>query len=77
MLGDCLSAAVPVPEALRAYESRRYARTAALVQRSRRAGRLAQAANPLVRAIRDAALKRLPPQLRLAELDRAVRWELG
>jgi 2-polyprenyl-6-methoxyphenol hydroxylase-like FAD-dependent oxidoreductase len=67
-LGACLSGSDSVPGALADYEGRRRGRTARLVRLSRTAGRIAQTRNPLVRAARDAVLRRMSPEGQLRAL---------
>lgn len=58
----------PVPEALAAYESRRRARAEQVVSRSRLAGRVAQAGNPLTVCLRDALARATPARAALRQL---------
>lgn len=57
----------PVPEALAAYEHRRRPRAELVVARSRLAGRVAQAANPLTAHLRDALVRTTPARAMLRQ----------
>jgi 2-polyprenyl-6-methoxyphenol hydroxylase-like FAD-dependent oxidoreductase len=57
VLADCLSRGSEVPEALRAYETRRIPRTRRVVHESRQAGTIAQWSNPLACRFREALLR--------------------
>jgi 2-polyprenyl-6-methoxyphenol hydroxylase-like FAD-dependent oxidoreductase len=59
-LGACLAKEGDVETALKFYEAQRAERTAYVVRRSRRLGRLGQLENPLACGLRDAVLKALP-----------------
>jgi len=72
VLARCLGAAEDVAQALRAYESRRFERTARIVERSRRIGRLAQWRSPLAIRARDALVERLPARVQLDQLAEVV-----
>jgi 2-polyprenyl-6-methoxyphenol hydroxylase-like FAD-dependent oxidoreductase len=63
VLGECLSGPNDIPAALRRYEDRRGARTARVAQQSLRAGKIAQAENPLTTGARDALLKAVPKRV--------------
>ncbi|HEY4024405.1 MAG TPA: FAD-dependent monooxygenase [Pseudonocardiaceae bacterium] len=68
VLGECLSEQDSVASALADYERRRYPRTTTLVRRSRLAGRVSQARNPLVRMSRDAVLRRVSVEGQLRQM---------
>jgi 2-polyprenyl-6-methoxyphenol hydroxylase-like FAD-dependent oxidoreductase len=71
-LAACLAGAGDVPDALDAYDTLRLPPTSALVRHSRAVGRVGQLESaPLVR-LRDAALKRLPPELQARRLERIL-----
>lgn len=72
VLSDCLCQGADIPAALRAYEERRFERTASLVKASRRVGRIAQLKNPAGRRLRDVALKHVPARTRLRQLEEIV-----
>ncbi len=61
---------------LRAYEATRQGRTAAIVKRSRAAGRLAQSSGRLVAAVRDLVMGALPNRLHGIQQARIVDTEL-
>ncbi|MGB3682733.1 MAG: FAD-dependent monooxygenase [Rubrobacteraceae bacterium] len=75
-LADALRDPRPVPEALRDYERRRRGRTAAIVRRSRRMGRVMQLENPLLCALRDSLASSGPLELQLRLLDPVVGYEV-
>ena len=72
VLGRCLGGARAVAPALRDYEARRFERTARIVARSRRIGRVAQWRSPLARGMRDALLRRVPGRVQLDRLADVV-----
>jgi 2-polyprenyl-6-methoxyphenol hydroxylase-like FAD-dependent oxidoreductase len=69
VLARCLKETGDLAAALAAYEARRKPRTSAITLRSRRLGRIAQWEHPAACALRDGLLRRLPPRLRLRELQ--------
>jgi 2-polyprenyl-6-methoxyphenol hydroxylase-like FAD-dependent oxidoreductase len=69
------TASYGAPSALRKYEDLRRERTAWIVRRSRAVGRIGQMENPLLRGLRDAALKATPTRLELRQFERVVRPE--
>ena len=73
VLADCLGGAKSGPgstaAALRLYEERRVARTAEIVRRSRRLGRVLQLENPLLCGLRDALAGALPSGVMFRQLD--------
>lgn len=71
-LRDELGWAVPISDALRAYEERRYRRVTMLVKRSRAAGRVAHLSAGWQRAARDAALRHTPARLQRRQLDATI-----
>ena len=68
-LGVALSGSDRVPIGLVAYEKQRVRQGARLVRASRRAARVALVRSPPLRAVRNAALARLPLSVRLRQLD--------
>lgn len=76
VLAECLGAADNVEAALRLYEGLRAARTAAIVRRSRRVGRVGQVEHPLLCRLRDAALKALPERIQLKQLEAIAGYEV-
>jgi 2-polyprenyl-6-methoxyphenol hydroxylase-like FAD-dependent oxidoreductase len=71
-LGAAVEQAGPVPAALTAYEQVRRRRAEMLVKRSRAAGRVAHLPPGWPSALRDAALRVVPPGLRRRQLDAVV-----
>ena len=65
-LARALPSGKAVEEALRAYERARIPRSTMFVKRSKAVGRMAQAANPVLVALRNAVLRRVPPRLQAA-----------
>ncbi len=65
-LARALASGKIVEDALRAYEAERIPRTTMFVKRSNAVGRMAQAANPVLVALRNAVLRRVPPRLQTA-----------
>jgi len=65
VLASRLRAESSVEAALREYESRRRPRTAAIVRRSRRLGAIGQIESPVLRGLRDAAMRLAPRGLML------------
>ncbi|MDP8938936.1 MAG: FAD-dependent monooxygenase [Actinomycetota bacterium] len=76
VLADALRGAKSAAEALRSYERRRVGRTASIVLRSRRMGRVMQSENPLVCGLRDALGATVPAGTRLRMLDPVVGYEV-
>ena len=72
VLARCLTEATEVAQGLRDYEAARFRRTARLVERSRRIGRVAQWRSPPARAARDLLLSRLGARVQLDQLDEVV-----
>ncbi len=68
VLAECLAAAAALAAALARYERNRYARTTMVALTSRRIGRLAESANPVVRALRGVALRLAPASVQRAQL---------
>lgn len=64
-LAECVEAAETVPQALRAYERQGHERTASLVARSRRVGRMRQWQNPAMAGFRNALMRSIPPSFLL------------
>ncbi len=62
--------------ALRYYEARRARRVAAIVQRSRRLGRVAQLENPFLCGLRDVLLKKTPDRMLLRQAEEIVSYEV-
>jgi FAD-dependent urate hydroxylase len=72
VLADCLGGAGSPVAALRLYEARRAPRTADIVRRSRRTGRVLQLENPLLCDLRDALVGALPSSVLLRQMDPVV-----
>ena len=71
-LGRCLSSGGDVVAALRDYERQRIPRANAFVTRSRLAGRIARVSNPVLAAIRNAALRRINPATQARQIARMI-----
>jgi 2-polyprenyl-6-methoxyphenol hydroxylase-like FAD-dependent oxidoreductase len=76
VLGRSVRECVDVPAALRQYESKRAARTSAIVRHSRQVSRIAQLANPLLVAVRNAVVARLSPAVQARALERVVGFRI-
>lgn len=76
VLADALRGAESLARALRSYEGRRIGRTASVVRRSRRMGRVMQSENPLVYGLRNALAAAAPAGLQLRMLDPVVGYEV-
>ncbi len=76
VLADSLRGSGSVAARLRRYERRRAGRTASVVRRSRRMGRIMQTENPLACGLRDAVASKMPPGLRLRLLEPVVGYEV-
>ena len=76
VLAKCLSEQSDSASALRRYEARRTRRVAAIVQRSRRLGRVAQLENPLLCQLRDVLLKTTPDRMLLRQAKKIVAYEV-
>lgn len=74
-LADVLRSPEPTADALRAYERRRSGRTASIVRRSRRMGRVMQLENPVLCALRDNLAAAMPTGFQLRLLDPVVGYE--
>lgn len=74
-LADALVGTSSVPDALRFYERRRVGRTAAIVLRSRRMGRIMQSESPVICGLRDTLAAAVPAKMRLRALDPVVGYE--
>ena len=78
VLAECVrSGDEDVAAALRLYEERRKKRTDGVVRRSRLLGRVGQLENPLLRALRNAAVRAMPLRLQLRQLDPILGYEAG
>lgn len=71
-LGSCLAGMDDPPAALAEYERQRVGRAKFLVKGSRTAANAALPGSALVRSVRNAALRHLPPSVRLRQLDRVI-----
>jgi 2-polyprenyl-6-methoxyphenol hydroxylase-like FAD-dependent oxidoreductase len=76
VLAKCLSEESDPVSALRHYEARRTWRVAAIVQRSRRFGRMAQLENPFLCRLRDVLLKKTPDRMLLRQAEEIVSYEV-
>jgi 2-polyprenyl-6-methoxyphenol hydroxylase-like FAD-dependent oxidoreductase len=75
MLMRCLDEQrADVASALRLYEARRIRRTAAIVRRSRRLGRVAQLENVLLCRLRDALLKATPNLMLMKQTEELLTY---
>jgi 2-polyprenyl-6-methoxyphenol hydroxylase-like FAD-dependent oxidoreductase len=75
VLARCLGDGGEVDSSLRLYEARRIPRTADVVRRSRRAGRILQLENPLLCRLRNAVARSTSARAQLRQLERIVRYE--
>jgi 2-polyprenyl-6-methoxyphenol hydroxylase-like FAD-dependent oxidoreductase len=75
VLANCIEEYSTAEEAFRHFESRRIARTTKIVNTSRTLGRVAQVENPILRKLRNAALKLTPP--RVAEKQFKFLYEIS
>ncbi|MGN6561675.1 MAG: FAD-dependent monooxygenase, partial [Thermomicrobiales bacterium] len=76
VLGACLGASSDPASALRAYEERRRARTAAVVRQSRLFGQLAQSERHPVCWLRDALFRWTPTRLQFRQLRRFAGYRV-
>ena len=75
VLARCLGDGGEVVSSLRLYEARRIPRTADVVRRSRRVGRILQLENPLLCRLRDAVARRTSARAQLQQLETVARYE--
>ncbi|HEX7169449.1 MAG TPA: FAD-dependent monooxygenase [Rubrobacter sp.] len=75
VLARCLGERGATAESLRSYERLRSDRVAMIVRRSRRVGMVAQVKNPAICWLRDRALRMIPPQAQLGQLEEVVGYE--
>jgi 2-polyprenyl-6-methoxyphenol hydroxylase-like FAD-dependent oxidoreductase len=75
VLARCIGGGDGISDSLRSYESRRVRRTAAVVRRSRLAGRTIQLENPLLRGLRDAIAKRTSARAQLRQYEEIARYQ--
>lgn len=76
VLAGCLREEPEVEAALRAYETNRTGRTAAIVWLSRRMGRIGQLEHPLLCRLRDTAVKRMPNFIQRRQLQIVLGHEV-
>lgn len=74
-LARCLGEEKEIEAALRAYETRRAKRTAAIVRLSRRMGRIGQLESPLLCGLRNELVKRLPDRVQHGQLRKVLGYE--
>ncbi len=75
VLARCLGDGGEVVSSLRLYEARRIPRTADVVRRSRRVGRILQLENPLLCRLRDAVARRTSARAQLRQLETLARYK--
>jgi 2-polyprenyl-6-methoxyphenol hydroxylase-like FAD-dependent oxidoreductase len=75
VLGRCLTVEPNVVAALRAYETERIPRTTWIVERSRRAGQVAQWRHPLLQAPRAWLMRHVVARWQVADLDRLLAYQ--
>ncbi|MGH3147607.1 MAG: hypothetical protein ACRDTR_17580, partial [Rubrobacter sp.] len=76
VLARCLEkAGEDAAGALRRYEALRAGRTAAIVLRSRRIGKVGQLENPFLCWLRDRTLRMVPEQTQLRQIQEVVGYE--
>ena len=76
VLARCLREGGATADALRRYERLRSDRTAMIVRRSRRVGRVGQLENPLLCRLRDRVFAMIPPKVQLRQLEEVVGHEV-
>ncbi len=77
MLQRCLKAEASIPAALRAYETRRMARTAWITNQSWQIGRMGQIENGLMCGLRDLTLALLPDNLFKNQTGKAIGYDIN
>ncbi len=75
VLARCLRDQEDAVGALRRYEALRAPRTASIVRRSRRVGRVGQLENPLLCRLRDRMLKIIPARVQLRQIEEIAAYE--
>jgi 2-polyprenyl-6-methoxyphenol hydroxylase-like FAD-dependent oxidoreductase len=76
VLARCLRESGESAGALRRYEALRSDRTAAIVRRSRRIGWVGQLENPFLCRLRERALKLIPVEMQLRQIQEVVGYEV-
>ncbi len=76
VLARCLHESGEAGDALRRYEALRADRTADIIRRSRRVGRVGQLENPFLCWLRDRALKMVPVETQLKQIQEVVGYEV-
>ncbi len=74
ILGQCLDGAEDVPAALRAYEARRWTRTARVARASRRYGAVMHWENRIACRIRNAIMSRVPERIAERRIEQLLRF---
>ena len=76
VLADCIAANSDVEAALKDYEARRVERANRVVEQSHRIGKMAQNANPLVCAFRNAVIRLIPASMQMKQLNWIIEHEV-
>ena len=76
VLAACLRDRACIPEALRAFESRRIPRTTAVARRSRMTGWYGQRERPLECWLRNMLMKHTPPVVQRKQLETMIRFSV-
>lgn len=73
ILADEIAKATSIPEAFRAFEKRRMARTRYVVKQSRLLGQVAQLQNRYLGALRNAVIRALPERVQEQQMDKILQ----
>jgi 2-polyprenyl-6-methoxyphenol hydroxylase-like FAD-dependent oxidoreductase len=76
VLAECLRTSDEIPRSLEAYQTRRAPRANWIVRRSRQFGEMAQLENPILVALRNTAMRHMPPGYRTREIERILAFDL-
>lgn len=76
VLADCVAANEDMGVALNDYEARRIERANRVVEQSHRIGKMAQNANPLVCAFRNAVIRMIPASMQMKQLNWIIEHEV-
>lgn len=76
VLGKCLHAAATLEAGLKEYQTQRLPRANSIALMSRRIGQAVTHANPIICALRNTALRLVPPQAQLRNLEGIVGYEV-
>jgi 2-polyprenyl-6-methoxyphenol hydroxylase-like FAD-dependent oxidoreductase len=76
VLADCIAKNGNVEAALKDYEAQRVVRANRVVEQSHRIGKMAQNANPLVCAFRNAVIRMIPASMQMKQLNWIIEHEV-